>query len=157
MKLVIAICLLLPLLLSCGKNNNSRPENVGYGITLLRNSVDIPSACKAAFVALSGEKRFEMANPGDRYQEADVVREKGLPWRRLIFAAVRQKRCAIEYEKGGIGKSIHLVILDTSTKPATFVWGGPQVIQSNDIAGLREKLTSQAPADAHSRSLQQYW
>ncbi len=155
-KLVSTMLLLSPLLLSCGKTKSSQPENVGYGITLLRNTGDIPSACQLAFAALTRETRFEMANPGERYQESDVIREEGLPWRRLIFAAVRQNRCAIDYEKGGRGKTLYLVVFDTSKNPATFVRGGPGVIQLNNLTLLREGLAADPPKDPQAL-FQHYW
>ncbi|HKT51840.1 MAG TPA: hypothetical protein VJV96_16180 [Candidatus Angelobacter sp.] len=80
-----------------------------------------------------------MADPGEKYQVTDVVREEGLPWRRLMFSVVKNKRCAIAYEKGGIARLTYAVVFDTSTDPATVVWGGSR-IQMNDIAGLSEKL-----------------
>lgn len=156
LKLVTVTLLLLPLLMSCGKSKSSRPENVGYGITLLRNTADIPRACQLAFTTLSREKRFEMANPGERYQATDMIGEQGLPWRRLIFAAVRQNRCLIDYEKGGRGKTLYLVVLDTSNHPATLVWGGPAVIQPDNVALLREKLAADPPKDPQAL-FQHYW
>jgi hypothetical protein len=97
-----------------------------------------------------------MANPGERYQATDVIREQGLPWRRLIFAAVRQNRCLIDYEKGGRGKTLYLVVLDTSNDPATLIWGGPAVIQPNNLALLREKLAADPPKDPRAL-FQHYW
>ncbi len=140
---------LILIFLGCGKNNPSGapPEIVGSDITIIRKTSDIPKACTFAFTNATGEQRFEMANPGDRYQGTDVIREHGLPWRRLIFAAVRNSRCAIDYEKGGIGKSTYFIVFDLARDPAEFVWGGPGIGQY-DISSLRAAI-AQSEKDAH--------
>jgi hypothetical protein len=134
-----AAAVVLAFLLGCQKSATAPPESVGKRITLIHNTADIPSACKLAFAKLSGESQFKMANPGEKYQLTDVIYEEGLPWRRLMFSAVKNKRCAIVYEHGGIGVSTHSVVLDISTNPATVAWIG-SALEMNDIGGLGERL-----------------
>lgn len=130
---------LLAFLTGCRKSTATPAESVGNGITLIHNTADIPSACKLAFAKLSGESQFKMANPGEKYQATDFIYEEGLPWRRLMFSAVKNERCAVAYERGGFGVSTHSVVLDISTNPATVIWIGPG-LQMNDIDGLSERL-----------------
>lgn len=139
--LAIAVIVLgmLACLAGCRKSAAIPPETLGNGITLIHNTADIPSACKLAFAKLSGESPFKMANPGEKYQVSDFIREEGLPWRRLMFSAVKNKRCAIAYEKGGLGRLTYELVFDTSTDPATVIWGGSR-IQMNDIAEVSAKL-----------------
>ncbi len=136
-------------LTGCRESAINPPENVGNGITLIRNTADIPRACKLAFAKFSGESPFKMANPGEKYQVSDVIREEGLPWRRLMFSAVKDKRCAVAYEKGGLGRLTYAVVFDTATDPATVVWGGSR-IQMNDIAGVSEKLEAPPQKDPYA-------
>jgi hypothetical protein len=136
---VSVVVFALAFLTGCRKSAVAPPKTVGNGITLIHNTADIPSACKLAFAKSAREARFEMANPGEKYQVSDVIREEGLPWRRLMFSAVKDKRCAVAYEKGGLGRLTYAVVFDTSTDPATVVWGGSR-IQMNDITGVSEKL-----------------
>ena len=49
----------------------------------------IPVNAKQAFVKITGELSFAMANPGQKYQVTDVVVDGGLPRRRLVFAGER--------------------------------------------------------------------
>ena len=49
----------------------------------------MPANVKQAFAKITGEPSFALANPGQKYQVTDVVVERGLPRRRLVFAGVR--------------------------------------------------------------------
>src|SRR5258707_15162731 len=49
----------------------------------------MPVSTKQAFAKITNEASFALANPGQKYQETDVVIDRGLPRRRLVFAGVR--------------------------------------------------------------------
>src|SRR6185503_13306198 len=95
----VAVAVVMATFLPGCRKSPAPPETVDNGITPIHNTADIPSACKLAFTRASGESPFKMANPGEKYQVTDVIREEGLPWRRLMFSAVKNRRCAIAYEK----------------------------------------------------------
>src|SRR5260221_14200084 len=54
-----------------------------------------------------------MANPNEKFQATDAVRGN-LPMRRLAIAGVSDRFCILNYERGGIGRSWILAILELS-------------------------------------------
>jgi Tol biopolymer transport system component len=114
----------------------------------------LPDSLKSAFEVLAKQNGFAMANPGEKYQETDVISELGLPSRRLIFAGISKDRYFIHYEKGGIFHSYHLAVFDVSpTGKVTFHWGGAGGPAANDLAQLRKMVSAGAFAD----DLAYYW
>jgi len=64
----------------------------------------------------------QMANPGKKWQATDVIREDGLPFRRLIFAGVSDSYCVLYFEHGGIGHSYHLILFRLHQDSAELTW-----------------------------------
>src|SRR5438093_1868429 len=48
-----------------------------------------PLKVKQAFSEIARQASFAMANPGQKYQVTDVVVDRNLPFRRLVFAGVK--------------------------------------------------------------------
>jgi hypothetical protein len=109
------------------------------GDFLIVKSVDrLPNELKSAFVRLSGMHDFAMANPGEKYQETDVIIEEGLPFKQLLFAGTLSDKYFIHYETGGIGHSYHVAVFAVdSEKRVEFMWGGPGARGAKDLAQLR--------------------
>lgn len=108
----------------------------------------LPDNLKSAFARLAGEREFIMANPGEKYQETDVISEPGLPWRRLLFAGISTDRYFIQYEKGGWGHSYYVAIFDANSGgKVSFVWGGSGFRAAQDLAQLRAMVSAGAFAD----------
>src|SRR5262249_31772770 len=63
----------------------------------------MPAEVKQAFASMTAAHQFALANPGQRFQDTDVIDKKELPSRRLVFAGVRGGTWFIHYEKGGRG------------------------------------------------------
>src|SRR6185295_11348000 len=65
-----------------------------------------------------------MANPGEEWQVTDVVRDRTLPGRRLIWAASNGAYCVIHYETGGIAHIFHTAVigLEHGKTEAHVVW-----------------------------------
>jgi len=49
----------------------------------------MPPIVKRAFATITAEPSFALANPGQKFQVTDVVIDRGLPRRRLIFAGAQ--------------------------------------------------------------------
>ena len=85
---------------------------------------DLPEGIKKLY-SLKGSTDVLIADPGERYEATDVITNRALPRRRLIFAGVAQDRAFIHYEQGGIAHS-YLVELYRLEPPdrAVGLWRG---------------------------------
>ncbi|HVP42982.1 MAG TPA: hypothetical protein VMS96_06090 [Terriglobales bacterium] len=102
-----------------------------------------PATVKRAFAVITGQKQFALANPGEKYQVTDVVDEPGLPFRRLVFAGVRDDEWFIHYEHGGIGRSYEVVVFSIdSEKQLHFIWGGAGASGAKDFQELRGMVSA---------------
>jgi hypothetical protein len=80
----------------------------------------------------------DLAEPGASFQSTDVIRGKGLPSRRLIFAGLSDKYCIVHYERGGIAHSFLVAVLGLSNGKANVVW----VANTERMGDLRELKTA---------------
>lgn len=114
----------------------------------------LPDSLKSAFARLAQEREFKMANPGENYQESDLIDVPGSPWRRLLFGGISNDRYFIHYEKGGRGHSYYVAIFDVkSGGKVSFLWGGPGFRAAQDLAQLRTLVS----AGAFSEDRAYYW
>ena len=114
--------------------------------TIEKTVANLPDNLKSAFAHLAKESDFKMANPGEKYQETDVV-EPGLPDRRLIFAGISKDRYFIHYEKGGWAHTIYTAIFDVSPEgKVSFLLAGPGT-RAADLTQLRALVLSKQFAD----------
>ena len=112
-------------------------------LTVVKNTMELPNSCRSAFVVLSKQSQFEMAEPGQRFQVADVVVEPGLPWRRLVFGAFNRDRCLIHYERGGRGHAFYAVLFTLSADGhGAFFWGGAGNRTESSLQQLRSDIVS---------------
>jgi hypothetical protein len=124
------------------------------GDFLIVKKVDrIPDDLKSAFSRLAGMHDFEMANPGEKFQVADVVVEPVLPRRRLLIAGISTGKYFIHYEEGGRGHSYLVAVftIDPERK-VTFLWGGPGFRGASDLNQLRTMVAAGAFMDDHAYS-----
>jgi hypothetical protein len=84
---------------------------------------DIPADVIKACAAASSGGGFELADAGRPFQVTDVITEKNLPGKRLIWAARIPGYLVVHYERGGIAHSYHVMViaLESSKKPHV-VW-----------------------------------
>jgi hypothetical protein len=121
---------------------------------IVTNINGLPDELKTAFSHLAGMHDFEMANPGENFQIADVIVEHGLPWRRLLFAGISNDKYFIHYEKGGRGHSYHVAVFAIGPeRKVMFLWGGPGFSGAKDLTQLRTMVAAGAYADDRSY----YW
>lgn len=113
------------------------------------NSTDgLPIAIQNAFASITQEKPFALANPGARFNATDVI-EPGLPRRRMVYAGACENRWFIEYEKGGIGLSIQVMVFRLEQNSEVhFVWGGWGFRSEAPFAALQTAIVSDAFEDA---------
>jgi len=108
----------------------------------------MPPRLKEAFEKITGLRQFEMANPGEKYQVTDVITERGLPRRRLLFAGVSDNKWFIQYERGGLGHSYFVVVFSVEPRGAVqFLWGGEGFQSAKDLDDLRKKIAAGRFAD----------
>ena len=109
---------------------------------------------KQAFAKITGEPSFALANPGQKYQVTDVVVDRGLPRRRLVFAGVRGDEWLVHYELGGIGHSYCVLLFKVDPQNRLqFVWGGAG---SHGVQNL-DQLRTMVAAGQFSDEMQNYW
>ena len=88
--------------------------------TVVNKVPDIPGPVLGI---LLGNKSFDtMADPGQPFQETDVVIGKPLPFRRLIFAARSANYCLVYFEHGGIAYGTEVSLYRLSDPKVVLVW-----------------------------------
>ncbi len=109
---------------------------------------------KQAFAKITNESSFGLANPGQKYQVTDVVVERGLPRRRLVFAGVWGDEWFIHYELGGRGHGYCVLLfrVDPANR-VQFVWGGAGSHGAKNLSQLRKMVA----AGQFSDEMQYYW
>lgn len=111
-------------------------------LTIVKSTGQLPNSCKMAFAGVSKQARFEMAEPGQRFQVSDVVLEH-LPWRRLVFGGISGDRCLIHYERGGRGHMYLVVSFALSGDgKGTFLWGGSVLRTEPSLNQLRDDIAN---------------
>lgn len=113
------------------------------------NSTDgLPIAIQNAFASITQDKPFALANPGARFNATDVI-EPGLPRRRMVYAGACENRWFIEYEKGGIGLSVQVMVLRLEqNSDVHFVWGGWSFRSAAPFAALQTAIVTDVFEDA---------
>ena len=112
----------------------------------------VPAGVWTAFAAASADHSSSMANPGEKWQATDVIMEKGLPWRRLIFAGVSDQYCLLHYERGGIAHSFHLMLFRRDGDEWRLVWraASGHIEKLSDVAAaLQSPAVQDDPTYAH--------
>jgi hypothetical protein len=94
----------------------------GDDLTRVNRVADLPPILLEKLWAAYGkaDPDHRIADPGQPYQEGDVVHTPRLPRRRLVTAARSARIAYLYYEKGGRGHSFHMFVacLDAPDSPA---------------------------------------
>jgi len=111
----------------------------------------IPKSVIRAIADASHDPEFRLADPGQEWQETDVIVEPRLSRRRLVFAASTPEYWLIHYELGGYSHSYHLVLVEGNPGSEKVVW---RATMFEMVASMREipsllasKELSDNPAD----------
>ena len=79
------------------------------------------------------------ADPGQDFQATDVIDERNLPWRRLLFGGRSPSITFIHYEKGGRALSRH-VFVGCSDAGARHLYSYLAPLEARDAASLFEQF-----------------
>ena len=121
---------------------------------LMSSTSRFPDSLKSAFAESTKQEKFALANPGDRYQETDVIKGRELPSRRLVVGGRCQEFWFIHYEQGGIGHSYAVVFFQgDSNGRLSLVWGGRGFTRADTVADLRNEIAKKLFSD----DLPFYW
>jgi hypothetical protein len=114
----------------------------------------MPATVKQAFAKITAEPSFALANPGQKFQVTDVVVDRALPRRRLIFAGVRGDEWFVHYEIGGYAHSYCVLLFKVDPHDQLqFVWGGAGFHAAKNLDQLRKMVV----AGKFSDDMQNYW
>src|SRR5690242_19040740 len=110
-----ALFIFVLLAAALGQQNSAQradtPEHIlDAKFRLATTTEDILLNIKQAFCQLSRQSSFAIANPGRKYQVGDVVLDRTLPRRRLVFAGINEDKWLIHYERGGRGRGYDVVM-----------------------------------------------
>ncbi len=120
---------------------NAQVHVLDGNFKLISTTEGIPANIKEAFVRYSRQPSFAMANPGAKYQVGDVVLDRTLPFRRLVFAGAADDRWFIHYERGGRGHGYYVIVfkVNPGTK-AQLLWGGSGGSGARSLDQLRKMI-----------------
>ena len=77
-----------------------------------------------------------MANPGQKFQATDVVLDRTLPFRRLVFAGAQNDKWFVHYEEGGYAHGYYVVAFKVDSQgDAHFIWGCSGIDGAKTLAG----------------------
>ena len=79
-------------------------------LTLYSEFESAPGFIKLFLDSLVGTE-FRIADPGEDWQATDLILEKALPDRQLVYLGVGQDAMLLTYNKGGIGMSEKILII----------------------------------------------
>jgi len=88
-----------------------------------KNIADIPAFIRKTLNKLTKDD-FSIANPNENWQSTDVVFNKNLPYRQLIYLGNGKTMTLIVYYRGGFGKSTHILIIKHKNEEITDLWCG---------------------------------
>jgi hypothetical protein len=103
---------------------------------------ELPEAVRVCLTELFRWPTLKMADPGDEWQETDVVETPDLPIRRLILAGCSAEHCLIHYERGGIAHTRSVLLLELDDTGAHLIrgWSAPSSLGS--VEEVREAVLS---------------
>jgi hypothetical protein len=88
-----------------------------------------------------GGSRLLMANPGQKFEATDFIRDASMPRERLIFAGVAGDKCFVHYERGG---RAHMYVVEffgvTSPETVEALWIGYCNAPAANVQDLRSHL-----------------
>jgi hypothetical protein len=121
---------------------------------VVSTTAGMPANVKQAFSEITREPSFALANPGQKYQVTDVVVDRNLPFRRLVFAGVNADKWFVHYERGGRGHGYYVLVFKVDPHgDAHFVWGGSGPNGAKNLEQLRKMVATGQLSDGENY----YW
>ena len=88
-----------------------------------RSAQALPAGVRSFLERITGEA-FTLANPGEKYQETDVVYEHGLPTRQLVYLGVGDSLVVLTHYLGGYGVSERVMFFKMREQKVVDCWTG---------------------------------
>ena len=129
---------------------DARRELLEREFAIVTKTKDIPEPVRVLLSALTKTDGKVLAEPGDKYQETDVIAEPGLPRRRLIFAGSSKGVYFLNYELGGRGHSQHVAVFEFRPGQISLVWRAVLDNRVNTLKDLREEVRNGQYKDGSS-------
>jgi hypothetical protein len=111
---------------------------------LIKDVQSLPVPILKAYTETGGARPV-MANPGERFEATDVIRDESVPRKRLVFAGVSGSKCFVHYEQGGRGHSFRVAFFEIPSaekmKPIWLGYCGP----AKDVSDLRSQVRAGCP------------
>ena len=98
------------------------------------------------------ESRFKIANPNQRYNETDVVRNRRLPWRRIHVIYRSADYFLMIYRKGGFTINDYLIWCQLHNDKVVDIWVGYYRADNYDILDIKNDLVDNID-DLHTNFL----
>jgi hypothetical protein len=125
-----------------GISQVERRQFLDGDFTIVKDVKALPRPVINAFTEKGGS-RLIMANPGERFEATDVIRDSSVPRERLIFAGVLNTKCFVHYEQGGYAHSYFIAFFNLfaadGMKP---IWRGYCTGPTANINELRSQIIS---------------
>ena len=84
----------------------------------------LPLGVREALQTLFGSRTLDIAEPGAKFQDTEVIGPADLPTRRLIAAGCSTDHCLVYYERGGKEHTWHVALFHWTPAATRFEWGG---------------------------------
>jgi hypothetical protein len=106
-------------------------------LRIMKRVSEIPENCRYGFAGADVDNQLYMADPGQKFESTDVVKDPKAPRARLLFAGTGKESCFVYYEKGGRSLNYHLEIFHLGP-PVTLTYHGVDSTGPyRDLAALR--------------------
>ena len=84
----------------------------------------VRAALQSLFASQSSDIALDIAEPGARFQETDLISNPKLPIRRLVAAGCSIEYCLVYYERGGRDHTWLVALFQWTPAETRFEWGG---------------------------------
>ena len=90
-------------------------------------------------------ENFKIANKNGQWNATDIILDKNLPKRKLLYLGNGKNISLLTYNKGGIGKSTQILIMEYDKEKMLDFWCGSVLVDLNNkdqiIKYLKENMT----------------
>jgi hypothetical protein len=143
-SLVLVICCIWVASFGQGRHQLSPDERqhvLDGQFKVISTTDGIPAEIRKAFCKITRQQSFAMANPGEKYQVGDVIFDRNLPQRRLVFAGASDNKWFLHYERGGRGVTQLVVVFKLNSGDGTQLhWAGAGAHRATSLEELRKML-----------------
>ncbi len=107
-------------------------------LTTKNDKAKIPEIILNFLNSLSND--FSIANPNEKWNATDVIIDKDLPRRKLIYFGEGKNIALMSYYSGGIGKSTKILIFEFDNEKIIDFWSGNVLVDFDNKNEILEFL-----------------